>query len=259
MRKLMVAMFAFAVILTACGQKPVASAGAEPPSSTATTTTTTPSTTTSSSTTTSTSTTSTTSTLPVDPSLVFHPNDFVCGMGVERRYELDSERPAPLGAIWRTHDKSVALSAILVGYGKDSSQYSDDYADFCFGDDRDGNPIVVRFQLNRGNHAIIVGIYGSTGTDLLPFGNSIEAQSLTTGTRDEPVDRVLDRLVIGRQYVFDISWGVFCGDYDESGNVVEIDCPFDDLAVWRYISGQTDSLPEKPGMILAWYGMPGHI
>jgi hypothetical protein len=67
MRKLMVAMFAFAVILTACGQKPVASAGAEPPSSTATTTTqatttSTPSTTTSSSTTTSTSTSSTTST-----------------------------------------------------------------------------------------------------------------------------------------------------------------------------------------------------
>jgi hypothetical protein len=201
----------------------------------------------------------TSTTVPADPSLVLRPNDFACGMLVERRYSFDGVRPAPLGVIWRLGSNVVVGSAILVGYGKAPSFPVQDYADFCFGDDDNGNPIVVRFWITGSE--VVVGWLTSTGTDLLPFGNSAEANSLMTRTRDEGIDWAVGRLVIGRQYVFDLSTNVVCLDVDESGNYITVDCPFDfdNVAVIRYLTGQTSAPPEKPGMICLWYGMPGSI
>jgi len=179
-------------------------------------------------------------------------------MDVERRYRLDEERPATLGVIWVFNSKLVVGSGILVEYGKDPSFPVQNYADFCFGDDATGNPIIVRFWVSSVDD-VTVGWLSSTGTDLLPFGNSVEANNLITNIRTESVDWVLGRFVIGRQYVFDLGMNFSCEEFHENGNGVPIDCPFGNRSVYQYLSGQTDSPPEQPGMIDSWYGMPGHI
>jgi hypothetical protein len=178
-----------------------------------------------------------------------NPNDFVCGMEVERRYNFDGTRPAPLGVIWgrflSTEDANV-LSGILMGYGRNPDDPTA-FADFCFGD-RDDDPITVRFWLNTSIHAIEIGVGNSTGQDLLFFGNSPEARLAVHTPRQVNLEFILDEFVVGRQYVFEIDRGA-CDLQDP---------PCSNAEVIDYLLSRRQQEP-RYGIIMLWYGPTGSI
>jgi hypothetical protein len=159
--------------------------------------------------------TTSTTTLPE-----LQPNDFQCGMQVERRYNFDGTRPAPLGAIWgrRVFPQeygSVIFSGILVSYGEGTytAPNGQDYpawmADFCFGE-LDGELTIARF--GYGFHIDDVGLSSiernrsnpSGVADLLPFGYSEEAREIVLNSRAVSLVEINEAFVVGRQYVFEV-------------------------------------------------------
>ncbi|PIR98368.1 MAG: hypothetical protein COT88_01980 [Candidatus Colwellbacteria bacterium CG10_big_fil_rev_8_21_14_0_10_41_28] len=204
-------------------------------------------------------TTSTTTTIPSE--LVLKPNDFVCGMEVERRYTFDGSFPAPLGKIWEGHPdgaSTVNLSGILVDYGEVTFDYDGQpvtwsYADFCFGEHY-GEDAIFRFFINASKHRILTAINTSVSGEL-PFGPSFSNTDQTTYYMSEmSKEKLLEGLVIGRQYVFFVSTASTCVGW--AGN--EIECPFDSEAIARYLEG-SGLVPTKPGQASFWYGIAGSV
>jgi hypothetical protein len=289
MRKLMVvpAMLVFAVASTACGRSHPESARAEPPSSTATTTTqatttSTPSTTTSSSTTMSTSTTSTpTTTLP----------PLGCGPQFEdqyeRRFTLNREFPAPLNDLWQQNVraygdngvKTNVFSGIFLGETLESYSMTSDWqteatvAAFCF-QSVSGEWGVARFVGSiteyldtYGFMVKTVNVIDMTGlNEALPFGEAIHYGDLVAIVNCDECEltprEVLDDLVSGRQYAFEI----IVSDVAPAGSDEELVASWMALvdtnrAIANWLLGQTDVLPDELGTIEGtnWFAPWGQI
>jgi len=172
------------------------------------------------------------------------------------------------------------ISAILTDFGRMDfppylEEWADDrgkpeegrwlyYADFCIGDDAEGDPVGFRItqsipSMGIDREHLVVNRRDAPGydpevhADLLQFGNSEEAQEVRYWAyfREESTDYFLENLVVGRQYVFNLP-------------VVEDD--LDEYMPWRralvaFLKGESPEPPEKLDMFLplVWFIPDGKL
>ena len=234
MRKLIIMLVVVTLTASACSKEDPASAGTPAVTTTVDPTTTAPTTSTTTSPTTTTvaeTTTTSSTTLPPPP--------LGCGAEFESRYERrysfygernsDGERPAPLNVLWEENinfsdevgDRSIVLSGILLGVTTEERPVTSTrsepavIADFCF-QLLDGSWEAQRFMVTFTEYLTVTGFQWKAINiadlyqigDILPFGHSNKVDGVVSTIACEtcwltPQD-ILDVLVVGRQYVFEI-------------------------------------------------------